>query len=148
MGADRRLFFLMHRAHRALFVHVNACTLDALGVTTAQLGALYYVAKHDGCSPSDLANVLDMNKSAVTALVRRLERSGVLRREPNEKDARGSRLFLTEKGKTVRDKSLGVVRRLTAEVTTGFSETETDVIFKFLNSIVERFGDVEEAVSS
>ena len=141
MGVDRRLFFLMHRAHRALFLHVNARTSEALGVTTAQLGALYYVAKNDGCSLSEVADVLDMNKSAVTTLVRRLERSGVLRRKPNPKDARGSRLFVTEKGKTVRAQSLGVVRRLTGEVTEGFSDAEMDVVLRFLNAIVERFGD-------
>jgi DNA-binding MarR family transcriptional regulator len=122
-------------------VHVNAITYDALGVTTAQLGALYYVAKNDGCSLSDVANVLDMNKSAVTALAKRLERSGVLRREPNPDDARGTRLFVTERGKTVRAQSLAVIRRLTAEATQGFSESEMDVVFRFLTAIVERFGD-------
>ena len=122
-------------------MHVNAITYDALGVTTAQLGALYYVAKNDGCSLSDVANVLDMNKSAVTALAKRLERSGVLRREPNPDDARGTRLFVTERGKTVRAQSLAVIRRLTAEATQGFSESEMDVVFRFLTAIVERFGD-------
>jgi len=141
MAPDRRLFFLVHRAHRALFVYVNGRTSEALGITTAQLGTLYYVAKNDGCSLSDVANVLGMNKSAVTALVRRLERSGVLRREPNPDDARGNRLFLTEKGKAVRAQSLAVIRRLTSEVTVGFSASEMEVVFRFFNSIVERFGD-------
>ena len=82
-----------------------------------------------------------MNKSAVTALAKRLERSGVLRREPNPDDARGTRLFVTERGKTVRAQSLAVIRRLTAEATQGFSESEMDVVFRFLTAIVERFGD-------
>lgn len=107
----------------------------------AQLAALYYVAKNDGCSLSDIANVLDMNKSAMTSLARRLESSGVLRREPNPDDARGTRLFLTEKGKTARTQSLAVMRRLTAEVTEGFSEAEMDVVYRFLSTVVEQLGE-------
>lgn len=141
MASDRRLFFLVNRAHRALFGYANRRTTEALGVTMAQLAALYYVAKNDGCSLSDVANVLDMNKSAMTTLVRRLENSGVLRREPNPDDARGTRLFLTEKGKSARAQSLSVMRRLTADVTEGFSEEEMDVVYRFLNTVVERLGE-------
>jgi DNA-binding MarR family transcriptional regulator len=143
VATDRRLFFLMHRAHRALFLHANSRTTEALGVTMAQLAALYYVAKNDGCSLSDVANVLDMNKSAVTELVRRLERSGVLRREPNPVDARGTKLALTEHGKAVRTQSLPLMRRLTAEVTEGFSEGELAILFRFLDRATERFGAAE-----
>jgi DNA-binding MarR family transcriptional regulator len=135
------LFFLVHRAHRALFGYANRRTTEALGVTMAQLAALYYVAKNDGCSLSDIANVLDMNKSAMTALARRLESSGVLRRERNPDDARGTRVFLTDKGKGARTQSLGVMRRLTADVTEGFSEEEMDVVYRFLNTVVERLGE-------
>jgi DNA-binding MarR family transcriptional regulator len=134
---------MFSRAFRAMIAHVDSRTVDAVGLTTAQLGALYYVASNDGASLSDVANLLDMNKSAVTAQVRRLERAGVLRREPNPDDARGSRLFLTEHGKDVRTESVAVIRRLTAEVMHGFSEAERDVIFRFLNSVVERYGDTE-----
>ena len=141
MASDRRLFFLVHRAHRALFGYANRRMTDALGVTMAQLAAVYYVAKNDGCSLSDIANVLDMNKSAVTALARRLETSGVLRREPNPDDARGTRLFLTEQGRTARTQSLAVMRRLTAEVTDGFSEAEMDIVYRFLNTVVEHLGE-------
>jgi DNA-binding MarR family transcriptional regulator len=141
MAADRRLFFLFHQAHRALFAYANARMVEALGVTTAQLGALHYIADHDGCSLSDVANVLDTNKSALTALARRLEASGVVRRRPNPDDARGTNLFLTEKGKDVRARSLAVIRRLTAEATEGFSERELDVLFRFLNSVVDRLSE-------
>jgi MarR family transcriptional regulator, organic hydroperoxide resistance regulator len=143
VSIDRRLFFLIHRAHRAMFVHGDAIALDELGVTTSQLGALYFIAGHEGCSLSDVANVLDMNNSAVTAIARRLETSGVLRRAPNPEDGRGTRLFTTDKGKTVRAQSLAVIRRLTAELTAGFSAAEIDLVLRFLNSIVDRLGDHE-----
>lgn len=146
MTPERRLFFLMHRAHRALFAHVNARTYELLGVSSAQLAALYHVAKHDGCSPSEIAAMLDLNKSAMSAMVRRMERAGVLRRAANPKDGRATRLHLTEQGQSVRTQSLQCIRRLTAEVQEGFGEREMETVFRFLNSVVARYGgDVDPA---
>ena len=131
----------MYRAQRALFAHGNARLLDALGVSSAQLGALYYVAKNEGCSLTDVADVLDMNKSAVSATLRRLESAGMIRREPNPLDGRGSKLFITSKGEDARVRSLGLVRRLSAEATAGLSESEVDTICRFLNAVVARYAD-------
>lgn len=141
MTADRRLFFLMHRAHRGLVAHVNARTLSELGVSSSQLAALYYVAKHPGCSMTEVANLLDLNKSAVGGLVVRLEAADVLRREPNPRDGRGHMLFVTKKGEGVRAQSVPLIRKLTAEITEGFSATEVEAIYKFLNALVDRFAD-------
>jgi DNA-binding MarR family transcriptional regulator len=131
----------MHRAHRGVLGHVNSRTISELGVSSSQLAALYYVAKHAGCSMTEVANLLDLNKSAVGGLVQRLETAEVLRREPNPRDGRGHMLFVTKKGEAVRAQSLPLIRKLTAEITEGFSATELDTIYRFLNMLVDRFGD-------
>jgi MarR family transcriptional regulator, organic hydroperoxide resistance regulator len=145
MVRDRRLFFLLHRAHRAVMAHANAGSLEELGISSAQLATLSYVAKHEGCSMTDIANLLDLNKSAVSSMVQRLERAGILRREPNPKDGRGSLLFVTPKGEAVRLRSLPVIRRLTAEITEGFDEREVETILRFLSSAVDRYANEEHA---
>jgi DNA-binding MarR family transcriptional regulator len=148
VGADRRLFFLMHRAHRAVIAHVNARALAELGVSSSQLAALYYVAKHPGCSMTEVASLLDLNKSAVSGLVQRMEGAQVLRREPNPRDGRGAMLYLTKRGESIRAQSLPLIRKLTAEITEGFAAAEVDVVFRFLNALVDRYGDDEEEAAS
>jgi DNA-binding MarR family transcriptional regulator len=143
MTLDKRLFFLMHRAHHALLAHATARTVDALGVSPAQLATLHYVAKHAGCSFTDVANLLDVAKSAVTSMVRRMESAGLLRREPNAKDGRGSLLFLTAKGEVVRVQAQPVIRRLNAELLEGFDAAESETILRFFGSLLERYGDTE-----
>jgi DNA-binding MarR family transcriptional regulator len=138
---DRRLFFLMHRAHRSLLSHVNARTLEVLGVSSSQLATLYLVARRGGASMTDVADALDLNKSAVSAMFGRMEHAGLLRREPNPDDGRASRLLLTAKGEAIRTQSLPLVRKLTAEITAGFSDSEVETITRFLNSLVERYGE-------
>jgi DNA-binding MarR family transcriptional regulator len=131
----------MHRAHRALIAHVDARLVEALGVSSSQLGVLYYLGKHAGASMTDVAGFFDLNKSAASATLGRLEHASLVRREPDPRDGRGSRLFLTARGEATRAQSLPHVRRMTTEITSGFSEAEIDAVTRFLNSLV-RYGDV------
>ena len=138
---DKRLFFLMHRAHHALLSDVTARTIVALGVSPAQLATIHYVAKHPGCSMTDVANLLDVAKSAVTSTVKRMEAADILRREPNAKDARGSLLYVTPKGESIRVQALPFIRKLNAELMEGFSPAEVETILRFFDSIVARYGE-------
>jgi DNA-binding MarR family transcriptional regulator len=144
MAFDRRLFFVLHRAHRVLLASANAATIEHLGVSSAQLTALQYVAKHDGCSMTMLADVLDLNKSGVSGLVDRMEHAELLHREPNPRDGRGSLLRITPKGQQVRERALPLLRRLNAELTSGFTAEEEETVLRFLNAIIERYADNNE----
>ena len=144
MPGDRRLLFLMHRAHRAMTGHVNARMLDELGISASQLTTLLYVAKNPRCSMSDVAAVLDLAKSAASSTLHRLELAGLLRREPNPKDARGSLLVITPSGEDIRVRSLPVIRRLQEQLTEGFDARERETILRFLNTVVDRYGDTAE----
>lgn len=136
---DRRIFFLVHRAHRALSTYASVGLAEALGISVAQLTTLMYVSRHEGCSLSELAELLDLNKSAVTGLVQRMERAGTLRREPNPDDARGSLLYVTPKGHELRERAKPLLRKVNAELTQGFSAQEMETVLRFLNTTVERF---------
>jgi DNA-binding MarR family transcriptional regulator len=142
---DRRLLFLMHRAHRAIMGHANARMLDELGISASQLSTLLYVAKNPRCSMTDVAAVLDLAKSAASSTLRRMELAGFVSREPNPKDARGSLLVITPRGEEIRARSLPVIRRLQEQLTEGFDASERETILRFLNVVVERYGDAAES---
>lgn len=134
---DRRLFFLLHRANRVLLARAGAVLDETLGISVSQLTTLMYVASRPGCSLTELADLLDLNKSAVTGLVQRMERAGTLRRSPNPDDGRGSRLEVTARGDELRERARPLIRRLNAELTSGFSPEEIEVVLRFLNTIVD-----------
>jgi MarR family transcriptional regulator, organic hydroperoxide resistance regulator len=136
---DRRIIFMLNRAQRALSGYASS-NLDALlGISVAHLTTLMYVSKHAGCSMTELADLLDLNKSAVTGLVQRMERGGTLRREANPEDGRGSLLYVTAKGDALRERAKPLVRRLNGELAEGFTDAEIEVVLRFLNRTVERF---------
>jgi DNA-binding MarR family transcriptional regulator len=141
---DRRLFFLLHRAHRALSAHASTGLYEALGVSVAHLTTLMYVSKNAGCSLTTLADLLDLNKSAVTGLIQRMERAGSIRRVPNPEDGRGSLLYVTPKGDDLRDRARPLLRRLNAELAEGFTEAEMETVIRFLNTTIDRFAADEK----
>lgn len=145
MVLDRRLFFLLNRAQRALGTYAAAGLDRHLGISVAQLTTLMFVAKHAGCSLTELADLLDLNKSAVTGLVQRMERANTLRREPNPHDGRGSLLWTTPKGEALRERAMPLVRRLNAEIAEGFTEAEIDTVLRFLNLTVARFSEPKDS---
>jgi DNA-binding MarR family transcriptional regulator len=128
----------MHRATRMAIAHFDERIVARLGVSTMQLGTLSHLAKNPGTSMTDVAALFDLNKSAVSGMITRLERSGFVRREPNPHDGRGALLFLTKKGERAQAGSRPAFRRAMTELTDGFTEHELDVVIRFLNAVIEK----------
>lgn len=147
VATDRRLLYLLQRASRAAIARANTRTVEQLGVSATQLATLAHLAKQPGSTMTDIADLFDLNKSAVSGMLSRLEKAGLVERRPNPKDGRGSLLFLTDRGESVRASAMPLVKRATAELTDGFSAAEVDVIYRFLNAIVERYSEDGEATS-
>ncbi|WP_394827138.1 MarR family winged helix-turn-helix transcriptional regulator [Pendulispora albinea] len=144
MASDRRLFFLLQRAARAAMGRANEVMIEALGVSSSQLATLAYLAKRPRSTLTDVANLFDLNKSGVSSMITRLERAGLVKREPSPRDGRASLLSLTAKGEAVRAESVPLIRRATAEMTEGFTSAEVEVIYRFLSAIIEKCAGAEE----
>ncbi len=143
---DRRLFFLLPRAARAIMGRANEVTIRELGVSAAQLATLAYLAKKPRSTMTDVAGLLDLNKSGVSGMISRLERAGLVKREPSPRDGRASLLSLTAKGESVRAESVPLIRRATSEMTAGFEPGEIDIVFRFLNSVIDKCAGAEEEI--
>lgn len=70
------------------------------GLSVAQFDVLAHVGAHEGITQQELAQRLLVTQGAITQLLDRLERRGVIRRCP---DGRINRLVLTEEGRRLRD---------------------------------------------
>jgi len=66
-----------------------------LGLTRAQWLFLYYLARQPGCTQSELAELLQMEKISVSRQADRLEKAGWIRRRDHAADARAYHLELT-----------------------------------------------------
>lgn len=135
---ERRLFLLLNRAQHALQKRVDAEALRRTGLTSAQMGVLLHLLRHDGCLLKELGEGLGLKNAAMTGLVARTESTGCCERRESPDDGRATQVFLTAKGR----KKLALVARLNDELNRllreGFSDEEVDVVLRFLNEVLRK----------
>lgn len=136
---DRRLFFLLNMAQHRLFSHVDRACEEALQISATHLAALMYIQQHPGCSQMDVGTALQLKKPAVSGLIQRMERNGLIERCSHEQDARRSELFATSKGRDKVQQSKPYLTELNGIFEQHFSEQEIDTVLRFFNFILRRF---------
>lgn len=122
---ELRLGFLIHdvsRLRRSAFDRV----LKPLNVTRSQWWVLAYLSREDGMTQSQLAIELDMGKVAIGGLIDRLEKAGLLRREPDAADRRVNRVFLEPKSKQLIAKMRKVSHQLNGKILEGLPEDQLE----------------------
>ena len=79
--------------------------LDSLGVTYPQYLVLGTLWEADGQTIGAIADRLALEPSTITPLMKRLEAAGFVSRQRNPQDERQVQVFLTHKGKALRQQA-------------------------------------------
>ncbi|MCB9743751.1 MAG: MarR family transcriptional regulator [Alphaproteobacteria bacterium] len=102
-GAALSELFELSRAANALLLRL-AARVEDLGVSQARarcLTLLAFQAGHEGLRPARIAELLAVAAPTVTALVRELEREGLVRKGPDPEDRRARRVRITPAGEAL-----------------------------------------------
>ncbi len=117
-GLRESPFFLTTRAALALNARCRRA-LRAQGiddVNPAQLSVLAALDEREAMTPTQLAAAVLLEKSTLTPLLERLERSELLLRARDPKDKRVQRLYITKKGRRRRREVEAVITAVTSAV--------------------------------
>jgi DNA-binding MarR family transcriptional regulator len=146
LNMKHRLVYLLNVGQRRLQRWSQACAARG-GVTAAQSGLLFFLGTQNGALMSEAAAALDLGAPGMSGLADRTERAGLIERRADENDGRVSRLWLTEAGRSARQRSKAGMKDLNARLTEGFTEAEIDVVARWLTSLQTQFlGDDEKEV--
>ncbi len=123
-SAEIRLMQLLRRLRE---VGPGQPPVEEVGISSAQLSLLEWVAASPGCSLQDLADGLALTPPTVSVGVRKLEEAELLTRRPDPGDGRAWQLDLTVAGaalwERVRRYRSEKVRRLLAGLTVEEQQT-------------------------
>lgn len=140
--ADRpRLIFLLNSAQRRLqqwMTAQQAWASDACGgsaPSSAQSGVLFALAKADGATMGQLAELLDLAPSAVSGLIQRMEALHWLQRRPCPDDARTQRVWLLDAGRNQLPALKQALKRINARLHEGFSDEELHTVARWLRHV-------------
>jgi MarR family transcriptional regulator, organic hydroperoxide resistance regulator len=130
-------FHRLGHAHRSAFARAHA----ARGLQPAQAACLRTLAHNDGASQRGLADDLLLSPSALTRLLQRMERSGLVVRRPDAEDARLTRVHLTDAGRDVIAQQKTVVSQYVATTLGQLPPDDLRTLARLLNSWADLSAD-------
>jgi DNA-binding MarR family transcriptional regulator len=134
-----RFIYKLSLAQHRLLKSADTAFKEASGISTTQLGVLFFLRKNPGALLKDVSDALGVNASAITALIGRMEDAELVRRQPSSDDQRAIHLYATTSGLAKATAARPILARLNACLTAEFSEREIATVARFLDAIIERF---------
>jgi len=111
--------------------------LGRLHVSLAQLVILALLAPEGGATASDVCKVMSYGTGAMSRLVDRLARKGLIRRRRNCEDRRRVTLELTDEGRAVLPKMWEICANVTGRILRSFTEEEIRQLERLLVRALE-----------
>ncbi|MBT2759630.1 MarR family transcriptional regulator [Mesobacillus foraminis] len=106
-------------------------------LTNDQHYTLRYMHRAGSCTSSELAEVFEVKKSAITAIINRMWEKGLIQRTRDENDRRVVYLTLTDKGKELYLKTEERITRLVESFITSFDQEEIEQFIKTYEKLNE-----------
>jgi MarR family transcriptional regulator, transcriptional regulator for hemolysin len=114
--------------------------LRELGFATAQLPVLTALKDGSRMSQTDLARWARVEQPTMAQMLARMERDGIIRREPDPSDRRSSLVSLTKQARARLPAGRAVLRQGNVEMTQGLSAKEVETLLALLRRVL---GNVE-----
>jgi DNA-binding MarR family transcriptional regulator len=133
---DESVGYLISRAKSTLSNAVNQHTMTELGITSTQASILFMLASGKCAAAVDLAREYGIDASAVTRLIDRLEKRGLLYRIRSMEDRRVVMLEMTSEGYALAARMPAIFQRVLQSAMTGFTSDETDLLRGMLRKML------------
>ncbi len=134
-AVDRRLYLLIEIAARRLHRDADARLSAEAGVTASQAAVLFLLLRRGERRMGAIGEVLALGAPAVTGLVGRMEKSGLVSRRKDASDRRGALVDLTEAGRRAAERSDQVLRAFNAELAERLGEEDSETVYQALTRL-------------
>jgi DNA-binding MarR family transcriptional regulator len=121
---------------------------ERLGVNVTDMECLGLLFHKGIATPSELARYTGISSGATTAMLDRLERSGLIERRPNPDDRRGTLIVLLKSGAEKVGPWFSSVRQAQNELVSNYSEEELRVISNFLERSARMWDEEREELKN
>lgn len=113
--------------------------LRPLGLTPQQSQSLHLLSMMPGAMNADLEKLLFIDKSSVTSLINGMVRREWVVRRDHDQDARMKRIYLTEKGKEMYQKSSNAVKQAKDKSNQLLTDEESATLQALLRKIINAY---------
>lgn len=131
----RLLGYHLRRTQVAVFRHFGRTVTPEVDITPALFGMLQVIAANPGLTPSGLAEVMEVDRSAIVKVVNQLEERGLISRTPSPHDGRSHCLPLTEHGRAALARMEALVMAHEDEFTNVLTAEERATLIRLLDRL-------------
>lgn len=111
--------------------------MAVVNLTIEQWSVLYHLWKQDGMTQQELCSASFRDKPSITRLVDNLEKLELVNRIPDEKDRRSNRIFLTETGRRLEEKTMRLAEETLNEALDGVPAEHVEISKHVLQKVYE-----------
>ena len=136
-------FMRARRLHHQLMLRV----LVEHDASPGQAICLRILAAHEGATQRELGDMLHLSAPTVTAMLKRMERSGTIVREPDPADQRVTRVRLTPAGRDLERRLSTLLATRIGQLLDTMSEADRHDLARLLRDLADRMaGAIDEPV--
>ena len=127
---DQSAGYLMNHIARQFAILLSE-GLKPLGIAPAQFPILIELWNKDGLSQQELVERADLKQATIANTLARMERDGLITREPNPEDARSRLIMLTEHARALQSSSTEIAKAINQESLADLSADEQKLFWKW-----------------
>lgn len=121
-----------HMLHRLLSQQVTKNS----PIYPGQLPILLYVANHPGCTQQEIATEVKVSCASIAQSIKRLQKSGFLRKEVDGDNLRRNKISITPAGHQAAASCIKHLNQLDERMFHGFSDEEIDVLGNYIRRLL------------
>ncbi|MDO4881404.1 MAG: MarR family transcriptional regulator [Capnocytophaga sp.] len=104
-------------------------------INKEQFSVLIVLWKKDGCAQQVLSEYTNRDKPGITRLIDTMEREGLVYRKQDPFDRRSNKIYLTEKGQSLKEQVIASVKSTIKKAARGLTEEEAKKLRELLSKI-------------
>lgn len=134
------LVFLTNRVGRLLANEIRKRTaLDELGLSAQHMGILVDLWVKEGVRQQDLAVSNIKDKGTIARALQSLEAANIVVRVPDREDKRNKLIYLTHRGRSLREELMPEAQQAVREATVGIPKEDLETCKRVLSQILQKF---------
>lgn len=139
VNLNSSLGYLFKEAHAAYTTALRR-KLKPYGITLAQWYFLRELWQQEGLTQRQLSRRMDISEPTAGTALRLMEKRGLIYKDQNEEDLRGFHIFLTEKGRSLRNSVLAKVLTVNSDAARGLSKDTIGKIQVGIRKMIDNLG--------
>jgi DNA-binding MarR family transcriptional regulator len=130
------LGFIIYRTALALKAALQRCFKEnGYEITPEQWGLIRHLGQEDGLSQREIGERASKDKPNITRMLDALENKHLIFRQPDPRDRRKYRIYLTEEGRRLQESLLPLTQTLRDRTTLNLPAPDIELVKDILNKI-------------